>query len=80
VGSYFEDLSTRNPFLKSKFNLDARFRIITFLVLKHIRVAGVHPGPYCASYRKQRDPARSGMLGDFVAEAIPRSARCVPFS
>jgi hypothetical protein len=27
VRSYFEDLSTRNPFLKLKFNLDSQFRI-----------------------------------------------------
>jgi hypothetical protein len=30
VRSYFEDLSTRNPFLKSKFNLDTRFGIYNF--------------------------------------------------
>jgi hypothetical protein len=30
VNSYFEDLDTRNLFVKSKFNLDTRFRIYNF--------------------------------------------------
>jgi hypothetical protein len=30
VESYLEDLSTKNPFSKSKFNLDLRVRIYNF--------------------------------------------------